>query len=315
MFDGFDDAGFGTEYLRHKENVEKYLYQVVPSFEIGGQKQLGEAIRYSLEAGGKRIRPVLALATCDLLGGDTDLAMPFAAAIELIHTYSLIHDDMPCMDDDDYRRGKPTCHRVYGEDMALLAGDSALNLAFEIMLEESLKYVDDAGIASRGLTAQGVHCSVLKAMEYIARASGCRGMAGGQAIDLSGTITNIDELKNLHSHKTGSLISAAVVSAAILCECEGDEFLALERYSDLIGLAFQVKDDILDKSGDFGKMGKEPGRDERKEKLTFVSLLGLDGAEGFLSELVGMAVESIAVFGGGAVFLESMARYIASRSA
>ena len=304
-----DGKKFDTKYEQYKAIAEDFLFSVLPSFETEGQRQLGQAIRYSCEAGGKRIRPVLALSVCEMLDGYMELVKPFAAAIELIHTYSLIHDDLPCMDDDTYRRGKLTNHKVFGEAMALLAGDSALNLAFEVMLDKSLLYCTHKTQTGDNRTL----IAVLKAAELIARGSGAGGMAGGQAIDLSGNIQNIGDLKNLQTLKTGKLISAPVLASAILCGCTDIEYAALEQYSANIGPAFQVKDDILDMFGTFEKMGKETGRDEKMGKVTFASLLGYEKANDYLTELTNAAVDSLSIFGEKAWFLIEIARYIAGR--
>ena len=303
-----DSCEFETTYRQYKEAIECYLFSELPTFETEGQRQLGEAVRYSCEAGGKRIRPVLALATCDLLDGDPGLIMPFAAAIELIHTYSLIHDDMPCMDDDAFRRGQPTCHRVYGEAIALLAGDSALNLAFEVMLGNSVAYARK----QPNITKNGIF-SIIDAAYCIAHSSGLSGMAGGQAIDLSGRVSDAESLKNLHSLKTGKLFWASVIAPAILCGCVGGEFAALQRYSQNIGLAFQLKDDILDETGSFEKMGKETGGDAKQDKLTFAGLYGCVKAGALLSEIIAEAVESLAIFGSKAAFLTDIAYYVTKR--
>jgi geranylgeranyl diphosphate synthase type II len=249
-------------------------------------------MRYSCEAGGKRIRAVLALAVCDLLGGEQAEALPLACAIELIHAYSLIHDDLPCMDDDDYRRGKPSCHKAFGESLALLAGDALLNLAFEVLLEQ------------RSLT---------DAARYIAKASGAGGMAGGQAVDLHGNVRSLEQLKQLHALKTGRLIDAAVCAPAILLEAGPAATDALSRYAGGIGLAFQIRDDILDESGTFAQMGKEAGRDAKMHKTTYVSLLGRAAAETYLAEVCREAVDSLAPFGGKAGFLRDTAKFIAER--
>ena len=260
-------------YNRYKAEVDAYLFNRLPVFLTKGQDKLASAMRYSSEAGGKRIRPVMALAVCDLLGGDRELVLPFACAIEMIHTYSLIHDDLPCMDDDALRRGKPTCHKEFGEDIALLAGDALLNLAFETVLHKIAEIPD--------LETQA---DAVRAAACIAEASGAAGMAGGQAIDLQGEIETIEQLQHLHFLKTGKMIIAPVLVAAILSRAKKVDYDRLYEYAKGIGLAFQIKDDILDVYGDSKMLGKDTGRDEKNKKTTFVRLLGLEGTQKLLFE-------------------------------
>lgn len=268
------------------------------------QKIVYEAMQYSINAGGKRIRPVLSLAVCDLLNYDVYEILPFACAVELIHTYSLIHDDLPCMDNDDYRRGKPTNHKVYGEAMAVLAGDGLLNLAFEIINEELLK-CQELELLKRKI----------KAACIISKASGCRGMIGGQAIDITSEGKDISEelLMHLHNCKTGALIKASVISSGIVCGARETELNALDKYSQCIGLAFQIKDDILDYEGEMQTLGKTPGKDIISGKATFVSLMGLDRAKSKLDELMLESVKALACFGEKADFLKFISDVICSR--
>jgi len=266
------------------------------------EKRLIESMYYSIMAGGKRIRPVLTLAVAKMMSRDPNEVMPFAAAIEMIHTYSLIHDDLPAMDNDDYRRGRLTNHKVFGEAMAILAGDALLNEAFTLLLETSVK----AG----NRIERAVEASCI-----IAKAAGRDGMIAGQVIDMesegkqiSGTV-----LKTMHRKKTGALIRASIVAPAVFIGLSRDEIKALDEYAEHIGIAFQIKDDILDVEGTAEEIGKPVGSDERNKKTTYVSLYGLDGARKMLDEVTQKAVEVLDVFGDKAWFLKEMAYFIARR--
>ncbi len=236
-----------------------------------------EAMRYSLNAGGKRIRPVLVLEFASIFGVSEEAAMPFAVALEMIHTYSLIHDDLPCMDDDDLRRGRPTSHKKFGEAVAVLAGDALLNRAFEHVLEKSE--------FSPEIT--------LKALRCLATASGAEGMIGGQIIDMEGESRplNTDEVKMLQKMKTGALIRAAAVMGCILGKASDEQIASATAYAESIGLAFQIRDDILNVEGDAAIMGKDVGNDEESGKSTFVKLLGLDECKAKVSELTDDAIK------------------------
>jgi len=244
---------------------------------------LNDAMLYSLMAGGKRVRPVLLLETCRMCGGDISAALPFACAVEMVHTYSLIHDDLPCMDDDDLRRGKPTNHKVYGEATAVLAGDGLLTAAFEAMSEEVGNLPFDR---------------VVQAISCLAKAAGGRGMVGGQVLDIAGEGRSLseEELKEVYSLKTGALISAAAEMGCILAG--GDEFArsAVVTYAKKIGLAFQVQDDVLDVSGDEAVIGKPVGSDIRSEKSTFVTLYGIDACRDLVKRLSDESVEALSTF-------------------
>ena len=242
-----------------------------------------DAMEYSLLAGGKRIRPVLTLEVCRMCGGDPALAMPFACAVEMVHTYSLIHDDLPCMDDDDLRRGKPTNHKVYGEATAVLAGDGLLTAAFETMLE-----------------AQGLpQDRVLAAAACLAQAAGGRGMVGGQALDMAGEghALSLSEVEELQRLKTGALICAAAEMGCIVAGGSEEAQKAVRRYAQKLGMAFQVRDDMLDVEGNEATLGKPVGSDQANEKTTFVSLLGMDDCRALVEKLTGEAVEALAPFG------------------
>ena len=244
---------------------------------------LNDAMLYSLMAGGKRVRPVLLLETCRMCGGDITLALPFACAVEMVHTYSLIHDDLPCMDDDDLRRGKPTNHKVYGEATAVLAGDGLLTAAFEVMLEEG-----------KSLPAE----RVLAAAACLGKAAGGRGMVGGQTLDMAaeGHMLTVDELKELYGLKTGALIAAAAEMGCILAGGTQEQQEAVVRYAQKIGLAFQVQDDVLDVEGDETKLGKPIGSDMRSEKNTYVTLKGLESCKELIEQLTDQALEALEGF-------------------
>lgn len=252
----------------------KEIEAVLPVFLSDGSDNPDDTVltaaNYSLTAGGKRIRPVLLLAAARMLSADYSCAQAMSAAVEMIHTYSLIHDDLPCMDDDELRRGRPTCHVVYGEAIAVLAGDALLNRAYEILLN------------SIDLSAPGS----LKAARYIASSAGLSGMIAGQSLDLNseGRKISMDELRNLHRHKTGALISAPLVSAALLAEADQKIIDYVSEYADAIGLAFQIQDDILDVTAQQIELGKTVGKDARDQKSTYVSLLGLEEARNQLRE-------------------------------
>ena len=262
-------------------------------------KTLCEAMKYSLMAGGKRLRPVLLMAAAEAVGGQGERFLTTACAIEMIHTYSLIHDDLPAMDNDDYRRGKLTNHKVYGDGMAVLAGDALLTLAFEVMLRQK-------GVATETLVA------VVKEMSM---AAGPEGMVGGQAIDLESENKHISmaELKALHMGKTGALFRAAIRSGALLADASADELYALTVYAEKFGLAFQITDDILDVIGDEATIGKPVGSDERNHKSTYVTLTSLEEAKKLAADTAAEAVEALQIFGERADFLRELVKYLVSR--
>ena len=257
-----------------------------------------EAMNYSLKNGGKRIRPTLTLEFCRVCGGDIDSAMPFAIAVEMIHTYSLIHDDLPCMDDDDLRRGKPSCHVSFGEAYALLAGDALLTLAFGTLMKAKLP---DAQKTRACLT--------------LAAAAGYAGMIGGQMLDLQneGREVDADILKQTDNLKTVEMIKAACVLGCIAAGAGDDELEAARKYADGIGLAFQIRDDILDETSDTRTLGKPVGSDRENDKSTYVALLGLDSAQNLVTALTQGAVQALTVFGDSAGFLATLAQQLATR--
>lgn len=260
---------------------------------------LTEAMRYSLLDAGKRIRPILALEFCRAAGGEAEKAMPFACGVEMIHTYSLIHDDLPCMDDDDLRRGKPSCHIQYGEDTALLAGDALQALAFDVMLQS-----DTVSPAQ-----------TVKAARTLAHACGAAGMVGGQVIDLQneGKHVGMEDLRRMDSGKTGAIIKAACVMGVIAAD-GGDDLIAIaEEYAENIGIAFQITDDILDITSDAATLGKPVASDIDNDKSTYVSLLGLEKAREEVARYTVLAVEAVAPLGEKAEFLAAFAQMLAER--
>lgn len=269
----------------------------------GPGSNIYKAMKYSLMAGGKRLRPVLALSVCEMLGGDRKDVLPFACAIEMIHTYSLIHDDLPAMDNDDYRRGIPTNHKVFGDAMAILAGDALLNKAFELMLSHTIADSDKLKVK-------------LEAMHIIAESAGAEGMVRGQVVDLEseGSAVPKETLEFMHRCKTGALIKAPVLASALICGATEIEYRQLLKYAENIGLAFQIKDDIMDVKGSMDKMGKAAGRDAASNKSTYVTLFGVEEAEVLLDRTVNTAVDALGCFGERAEFLKAMALFIKDRN-
>lgn len=290
---------FNARLKAFQSEINNYLDKVLHCDE-GYLDTIISSMRYSLFAGGKRLRPVLALGTGEIFGCPKEHIMPFAAGIEMIHTYSLIHDDLPAMDNDDYRRGKPTNHRVYGEGLAVLAGDGLLNLAFEHMLEFAFNMND---------------ARFVKATIEIAHASGINGMIGGQAVDIqnSGKIISKDVMEYMHVNKTGALIKAPVRAAAIISGAEKSDLDRLTIYAGKLGLAFQIIDDILDVVGDKNKLGKSTGSDESNDKSTYVSMYGVEKAREIAKNLTQEALDNINYYGSRAEFLSSLTLYLLDR--
>ena len=263
-------------------------------------EQLCSSMKYSLTAGGKRLRPILLMAAADVAGGRGEDFIQVACAIEMIHTYSLIHNDLPAMDNDDYRRGKLTNHKVYGEAMAILAGDALLTQAFEVMLRQP-----------------GVPADVLlKVVREMAIAAGPNGMVGGQAIDLEseGKHVPMETLKKLHMGKTGALFRAAIRSGAILAGADEKQLADLTAYADAFGLAFQITDDILDVVGNEAVIGKPVGSDERNDKSTYVTLTSLETARELAAQVVADGVKALEGFGDKAVFLRELLESLLARN-
>ncbi len=290
---------FQSWVAARQSRFEGVLRELLPRAEIIPQR-LHEAMRYAVLDGGKRVRPLLAFAAGELAGADVNRVNIAAAAVELIHAYSLVHDDMPCMDDDVLRRGKPTCHVQYDEATALLVGDSLQTLAFQLLAEHRLS--DDAQ-------------RQLEMIRLLAVASGSRGMAGGQAIDLAsiGKSLVLPELEFMHIHKTGALIRAAVLLGAQCGSVSPGQQDKLDRFGKLIGLAFQVVDDVLDCEADTATLGKTAGKDADNGKPTYVSLLGLQDAREMAGRLHREALETLAEFGDSALRLRELADFIVLR--
>lgn len=290
-----------SNLAQYQSMVEERLKQYLPKENLR-QSVLFEAMRYSLLAGGKRIRPILVLEFCRACGGIIETALPFACAVEMIHTYSLIHDDLPCMDNDDMRRGRPSNHKVFGEDMALLAGDALLTMAFETMLSQETV----GGVGTR---------RAAEAAGILAGAAGAHGMVGGQVIDLQseGKSVPIETLRVMDDCKTGALICAAAKMGCVLGGGNQTQLSAAERYAKAVGLAFQIQDDILDVTSDTKTLGKPVGSDADNKKSTYVSLLGLEEARSKVQKLTDDAVAALECFGGGAESLRNLAVQLASR--
>lgn len=262
--------------------------------------RLAESMEYSLMAGGKRLRPILVMAAADAVGARGTDFVQAACGIEMIHTYSLIHDDLPAMDNDDYRRGKLTNHKVFGEALAILAGDALLTQAFEVILRQ------------QGVSAE-VLVQVLKEMSI---AAGPNGMVGGQVIDMlsEGKRISMEELRKMHMGKTGALFRAAIRSGAILGGASEAKLAALTTYADCFGLAFQITDDILDVVGDEAVIGKPVGSDERNEKSTYVTLTSLEEAKKLAADTVQQALDALEVFGDEAKFLRDLVKMLLERN-
>jgi geranylgeranyl diphosphate synthase, type II len=289
-------------YLAKKKAlVDKTLEKLVPAAKTF-PPPVFEALRYSLFAGGKRVRPILAIAAAEALGAKTADFLPIAASLELIHTYSLIHDDLPAMDDDDFRRGRPTCHKVYGEALAILAGDGLLNMAFEVLSDpRRLKSVP----ANR----------LVAIIREISTASGVFGMVGGQAVDMESENREIDfpTLEYIHTHKTGALIRASVRAGALYARAGKRQFTALTRYGEMVGLAFQIADDILDITGKQEEIGKDVGSDLKKGKKTFPAFYGLEESRRRAGEVADHALAALRDFDRKADPLRELAKYIINR--
>ena len=291
---------FKEKQLHFVEIIEENLAKCI-KIENQYYPKLMEAMQYSLMAGGKRLRPVLTLSTAEMFGKAPQEVLAYACSIEMIHTYSLIHDDLPAMDNDDYRRGKLTNHKVFGEAMAILAGDALLNLAYENMIKDAMTSNN-----SRKLEAMGI----------IAEYAGAFGMIGGQVIDLEseGKKVESDKLKTMHRLKTGALIKAPVESAAVICGANDKELKLLSNYATNLGLAFQIKDDILDVEGTIEDMGKKPGSDALCEKSTYVTMYGLDKSKKLLEDVTNEGVSFLEAFDTRGQFLKELALSLVLRS-
>jgi geranylgeranyl diphosphate synthase type II len=290
-----------TAYLKQKKQLIEVALD--RSLTVTRPEKIYEAMRYSLLAGGKRLRPILCLTTCELSGGAIDMAMPTACALEMIHTMSLIHDDLPAMDNDDYRRGKLTNHKVYGEDIAILAGDGLLSYAFEYVVTQTPASVDPHRI--------------LDVIARLGRTVGAAGLVGGQVLDLESegkADITVDTLSFIHTHKTGALLETSVTSGAILAGASPVEIQRLSNYARRIGLAFQIVDDILDITATQEELGKTAGKDLKAQKATYPSLWGLEESQRQAQQLVDDAIAELSVYGTEADPLRAIAQYIVSRS-
>lgn len=289
------------QLLKERINyIEGLLNNYTPK-EEGYQKTIMEAMNYSLKAGGKRLRPILTLESCRIVGGNEEDAIPFAIAIEMIHTYSLIHDDLPALDNDDLRRGKPTNHKVFGEGMATLAGDALLNYAFEVMLSSAIDK-EDAN-------------KYLKAINEVAKHAGIYGMIGGQVVDVESEnkVIDKDKLDFIHLNKTAAMIIGCMRAGAIVGGADKEALEKITTYAKNIGLSFQIVDDILDIVGEEEKLGKPIGSDLENHKSTYPSLLGLEESRRIANELIDEAKNSIKGLSSEVEFLNQLADYIINR--
>lgn len=291
-------------YDDYKKMIDEHLLDFLPNID-NKSISLYESMKYSLTAGGKRIRPVLLLAACDFAGGDVCEALPYACAMEYIHTYSMIHDDLPAMDNDDLRRGVPTNHKVYGEALAILAGDGLLTSAFEAMNKDLMLYLDDANQMAKRI----------RAINAIAKGAGCRGMVAGQVSDIEGENNEYSNemLEYIHINKTGALIISAIKAGLYLGNPTKDMLSNLDIYSENLGLAYQIADDILDEIGDPKELGKAIGSDKKQHKNTYTSLNGLEAAFARLEHLTDDALEAIAPYYDNAEFFRDLALQLKTR--
>jgi geranylgeranyl diphosphate synthase type II len=290
-------------YLKEKITlVDAALERYLPKEEERPQS-LHKAMRYSIFAGGKRVRPVLMLAACEAVGGAIDNAMPAACAMEMIHTYSLIHDDLPAMDDDDFRRGRPTSHKVFGDAIAILAGDGLLTEAFKLMTDTRFASDVDAGIK-------------IAVINEIATCAGTYGMVGGQVVDMESegkSDIDLPIVQYIHTHKTGALIKASVVAGALLGGADEKQLAAIRRYGEAAGLAFQIADDILDIEGTTEEIGKDAGSDQARGKATYPAVMGLAAAKQEAQAMMDEAMLALVPLGVAAEPLREIARYIVER--
>lgn len=287
---------FKAQIEKYCDTVNTELMKYIPEAN-DGQRDVTKAMRYSLSNGGKRLRPIFVLEFCRMCGGDVNKALPYACAIEYIHTYSLIHDDLPCMDNDDMRRGKPSCHKMYGEATALLAGDALLTHAFEICSASEL--------------SDGQN---LRAVSLLSQNAGVGGMIGGQVIDLKyeQSDPSISDILTVHRLKTGALISAACILGCIAAGADDEKITLASRYAYMIGTAFQIRDDLLDIMGDEEKLGKPIGSDADNDKTTYVTLVGADRAQQDVKTLTDKAVEILDSFSEND-FMKTLSEYLVNR--
>ena len=299
---------YPEQYDQYLHMVETTLERLLPQTQDACPAQGGmpahlcETMRYSLMAGGKRVRPVLLLAACEMLGGSLEQACVPAAALEMIHTYSLIHDDLPGMDNDDYRRGRLSNHKVYGVGHAILAGDALLNYAYECMLRNAMEHADNLA-------------GLVRAAEAVAQRAGVGGMIAGQSLDLLSEheAPSLERLEYIHMHKTADLLTAPLLAAASIAGADEPQLAALTEFGRCVGLAFQIDDDLLDLEGDAALLGKQTGMDAQRGKMTWPALAGAQAAREKSRELWDCAGEALACFGERAWFLREYARRLRGR--
>lgn len=293
------------DYLRYLEVIEMHMVDLLPDVDPKSLT-LYESMKYSLTAGGKRLRPALLIGACEFAGGNIQEALPYACALEYIHTYSLIHDDLPCLDDDDYRRGIPTNHKVFGEDIATLAGDGLLTTAFESMVKDMFLYFDDEMKLKRRI----------RAIYEIAKGAGCSGMIAGQMADVEneGKTVSKEMLDYIHINKTAAMIVAAVRAGAYLGGADYETLSDLTSYAEDLGLAFQIVDDILDVVGDEKVMGKKSGMDAERGKMTYPGLYGMDSSYARVVELTENALKTLEKYYDNAEFFNNIVTELAERT-
>ena len=292
-------------YEEYNQIVDSHLTDFIPNID-NKSLSLYDSMKYSLLAGGKRLRPVLLLAACEFAGGNIKEAIPYACAIEYIHTYSLIHDDLPAMDNDDLRRGLPTNHKVYGEAIAILAGDGLLTTAFEVINKDMMLYFDSPEKIIKRVNAA----------YQIASGAGCRGMVAGQVSDIEAenAVASSEMLEYIHLNKTAALFKSAIKAGLYLGNYNDKMITDLSKYADNLGLAYQIADDILDVVGNPDELGKETGSDKKKSKNTYISINGLEKAYERLEELTENAVEAIADYYDNAEFFKNLVLKLAKRN-
>ncbi len=291
-------------YLADRRRLVEHALERALAPSEGIPPRLLEAMRYAVLAGGKRIRPILALASCEAVSAPPERALPFACAVELIHCYSLVHDDLPAMDDDDLRRGRPTVHVAFGEALAILTGDALLTEAFRLAADGAI----GAGIPSERAIA---------IVAAIANAAGAPGMVGGQVADLAaeGRPADLALVESIHRRKTAALIAGAVEAGALAGDARGDTLDALRRYAQAVGLAFQVADDVMDATAPTGVTGKRSGGDAEHGKATYPAVLGLEGARRIAHDLLGQSLDALGPLGDAAEPLRAIARFVVERAA
>jgi geranylgeranyl diphosphate synthase type II len=294
----FDLDAYLAERRRH---VDEALAAVLPADDTP-PSSVHQAMRYSVMAGGKRLRPILVIGGAEAVGGQAESVMPAACALELIHTYSLIHDDLPAMDDDDYRRGRLTNHKVFGEAIAILAGDALLTYAFRLLAENAVRVAGDASL-------------VRDVVVEVVDAAGTAGMVGGQVVDIEseGKTVSPETLEYIHLHKTAALIRASLRVGALLAGARGDRLATIGAAGQILGLAFQIVDDILDVEGTLAELGKTAGSDERKGKATYPAVHGIEASRAQARALIGQAKEQLRRLGPGATPLCALADYVFER--